>query len=89
MALSTGIVWLSLALGLFEAPCYAGVVQPRDAVPDGYIAPPYYPSPHGGWSQSWQDSYARAQKLVSQMTLAEKANITGGVGMYMGKIFLL
>ncbi|KAK1754518.1 glycoside hydrolase superfamily [Echria macrotheca] len=84
-AFGVGSVWLSLGLTLLlQVPCLANPVQPRDRVPDGYYAPPYYPAPHGGWVPSWQQSYAKAQKLVSQMTLAEKTNITGGVGMYMG-----
>lgn len=85
MGFGTGVFWLSLGLGLFEVPCDAGRVRPRDDVPNGFVAPPYYPAPHGGWTPSWKDSYAKAQKLVSQMTLAEKTNITGGVGIYMGK----
>lgn len=28
----------------------------------------------------WEDAYARAQAFVSQLTLAEKVNITTGVG---------
>ncbi|KAK5661542.1 hypothetical protein OQA88_11446 [Cercophora sp. LCS_1] len=84
MGFGTGIFWLSVALSLFETPCDAGRVRPRDDIPNGFVAPPYYPAPHGGWVTSWRDSYAKAQKLVSQMTLAEKTNITGGVGIYMG-----
>lgn len=86
MAAIANALWLSLGLSLFQVPCDAGLVRPRDRVPDGYYALPYYPAPHGGWVPSWQESYAKAQQLVSQMTLAEKTNITGGVGMYMGKL---
>ncbi|EFX04545.1 beta-glucosidase [Grosmannia clavigera kw1407] len=58
----------------------------RDAVPAGFVAAPYYPAPHGGWTADadWTASYAKAQALVAQMTLAEKANITSGSGFYMG-----
>ena len=42
---------------------------------------PYYPSP---WmdpnADGWQDAYAKAKAFVSQMTLAEKVNLTTGVG---------
>lgn len=48
-----------------------GVVQQRYAVPPGYYSPSYYPAPHGGWAPSWQESYAKAQALVGNMTLAE------------------
>ncbi len=85
MAFGNGVVWLALALSFFETPCHAGPLRARDDVPQGFYAPPYYPAPHGGWVASWRDSYAKAQKLVSQMTLAEKTNITAAVGIYMGK----
>ncbi|KAK0643033.1 glycosyl hydrolase family 3 N terminal domain-containing protein [Cercophora newfieldiana] len=83
MAFSARLLWLLLCLGILE--CHAGTVLPRDAVPRGFSAIPYYPAPHGGWVPSWKDSYAKAQALVSQMTLAEKTNITGGAGIYMGE----
>lgn len=85
MEFGARILWLSLGLGILEGTCHAGAVLPRDAVPRGFEAISYYPAPHGGWVPSWKDSYAKAQALVSQMTLAEKTNITGGSGMYMGE----
>lgn len=47
---------------------------------DPFHSPPYYPAPKGGWAPTWAASYAKAQALVSQMTLAEKVNVTTGVG---------
>lgn len=86
MGFTCSIRLLSLALCLLlQRPSHAVTLHPRDAVPGGFEARPYYPAPHGGWVPSWKYSYAKAQKLVSQMTLAEKTNITGGVGIYMGK----
>ncbi|KAI0013567.1 glycoside hydrolase family 3 protein [Xylariaceae sp. FL0662B] len=42
---------------------------------------PYYPSP---WmnptAQGWEDAYAKAKDFVSRLTLAEKVNLTTGVG---------
>lgn len=42
---------------------------------------PFYPSP---WmdpnADGWQAAYAQAKAFVSQMTLAEKVNLTTGVG---------
>ncbi|KAI2615523.1 glycoside hydrolase family 3 protein [Hypoxylon sp. NC1633] len=42
---------------------------------------PHYPSP---WmnptAQGWEDAYAKAKEFVSQLTLAEKVNLTTGVG---------
>ncbi|KAK5076641.1 hypothetical protein LTR51_002324 [Lithohypha guttulata] len=43
-------------------------------------SPPWYPSPNGGTVSTWADSYAKAQKLVEQMTLVEKVNVTTGTG---------
>jgi beta-glucosidase len=48
-----------------------------------YSSPPYYPTPKGGWLAEWRDSYAKAQALVAQMTLAEKVNLTTGTGLFM------
>ncbi|KAF3913937.1 Beta-glucosidase [Orbilia brochopaga] len=45
---------------------------------------PYYPTPRGGWVQSWQDSYAQAAKLVDAMDVTEKVNLTTGIGWSMG-----
>lgn len=50
--------------------------QKRDSVPAGYTAAPYYPAPPGGWVNEWKASYAKAQLVVENMTLAEKINMT-------------
>jgi hypothetical protein len=85
MVFRAAATWLPLVLSPFAAhPALARTVGPRDAVPDGYHADPYYPTPHGGWIDSWKEAYDKAYALVSQMTLAEKTNITAGVGIYMG-----
>lgn len=55
------------------------------AANSGYVAAPYYPAPYTGWVDSWSDSVQKAKALVDTMTLAEKANITAGTGIYMGK----
>ncbi|KAI0471895.1 glycoside hydrolase family 3 protein [Xylariaceae sp. FL0804] len=59
-------------------------VEARDALPAGYVAAPYYPAPFGGWTDDWSASYEKAVAMVSNMTLAEKVNITAGSGLYMG-----
>ncbi|KAJ5380945.1 beta-glucosidase [Penicillium cataractarum] len=56
----------------------------RDSAPEGYDSPPYYPTPYGGWASDWTSAYAKAQQVVSNMTLAEKVNLTTGTGFYMG-----
>ncbi|KAL3495504.1 putative beta-glucosidase E [Aspergillus germanicus] len=44
----------------------------------------YFPTPKGGTLKNWADSYEKAAKLVGQMTLVEKINITTGTGWMMG-----
>lgn len=62
----------------------ANPIAERDPVPAGYVAAPYYPTPPGGWVSSWSASYAKAQAVVANMTLAEKVNLTTGTGLLMG-----
>ncbi|KAI0593086.1 glycoside hydrolase family 3 protein [Biscogniauxia sp. FL1348] len=83
MEASSGFRSLSLLL-LLAASSSASVIQRRDPVPAGYVAAPYYPAPYGGWDDSWGESYSKAVEMVSQMTLAEKVNITAGTGFFMG-----
>ena len=85
MVYHTSAIWLSLALNTFASVSLARSVGPRDPVPKGYHAAPYYPAPHGGWLYSWREAYTKAHALVSQMTLAEKTNITSGTGIFMGR----
>ncbi|KAF3770909.1 family 3 glycoside hydrolase [Cryphonectria parasitica EP155] len=73
-----------LAASLFTAASSADSVSPRDAVPSGFVAAPYYPAPYTGWIANWTESVEKAKALVDTMTLAEKANITAGTGIYMG-----
>lgn len=56
----------------------------RDELPDGHFSPPYYPTPKGGWVPEWLDAYTKAEAVVSNMTLAEKVNLTTGTGFFMG-----
>lgn len=51
---------------------------------DGYASPPFYPTPHGGWAPEWAEAYEKAYQVVSNMTLAEKVNLTTGTGFFMG-----
>ena len=76
---------LSLLLLTAAGAASGAAVAPRDPVPDGYVAAPYYPAPHGGWADDWAESYTKAVDLVSRMTLAEKTNITAGTGQFMGE----
>ncbi|OQE16274.1 hypothetical protein PENFLA_c028G01569 [Penicillium flavigenum] len=49
-----------------------------------FRAVPWYPTPLGGTSELWKESYAKAQEMVREMTLAEKVNVTTGTGWQMG-----
>lgn len=60
-------------------------IDKRIPVPAGYVAHPYYPAPHGGWAPDWAESYRKASLIVSNLTLAEKTNITAGTGIFMGR----
>lgn len=48
------------------------------------LSPAWYPTPLGGTSKNWEESYKKAAMMVSNMTLAEKVNITTGTGWRMG-----
>jgi beta-glucosidase len=87
---------ISLGLALVRTPNYAADIKraqqlqgssknKRNSVPAGYVAAPYYPTPPGGWVSNWTAAYAKAQKVVANMTLAEKVNVTTGVGENMGR----
>jgi beta-glucosidase len=87
---------VSLGLALVRTPNYAADIKraqqlqgssknKRNSVPAGYVAAPYYPTPPGGWVSNWTAAYAKAQKVVANMTLAEKVNLTTGVGENMGR----
>jgi hypothetical protein len=58
----------------------SAAIDRRLDVPAGYVAAPYYPAPHGGWTSDWSESYRKASLIVSNLTLAEKTNITAGTG---------
>lgn len=73
------LVSISLIIKL-PASLRAETLEARDAVPSGYVAAPYYPTPQGGWAADWTASYAKAASLVQNMTLAEKVNLTAGTG---------
>lgn len=74
-----------LAAALFATGSSGTKVGPRDSLPSGYVAAPYYPAPYTGWVADWTDSVQKAKALVDTMTLAEKANITAGTGIFMGE----
>ncbi|KAF2751699.1 glycoside hydrolase family 3 protein [Sporormia fimetaria CBS 119925] len=75
----------SLTVFALSSSVYGVAVNKRLPVPAGYVAPPYYPAPHGGWTPDWSESYRKASLIVSGLTLAEKANITAGTGIFMGR----
>ncbi|CUM55871.1 uncharacterized protein AC631_05369 [Debaryomyces fabryi] len=45
-------------------------------------SPPFYPSPLGGRIENvWLDAYSQAREIVETLNIAEKVNITTGIGM--------
>ncbi|KAH7418192.1 glycoside hydrolase superfamily [Cadophora sp. MPI-SDFR-AT-0126] len=94
--ISVFLTVLSLSSALVNRPDFASDIlflqnqaesplEKRDDVPAGFVASPYYPTPKGGWIPSWSASYAKAQLVVANMTLAEKVNLTTGTGLLMGR----
>ncbi|OJJ86130.1 beta-glucosidase [Aspergillus glaucus CBS 516.65] len=77
------LVSLFISFTAFASPLIDAPLIARDSN-DGYAAIPYYPAPKGGWVSSWSDAYEKAQQVVSNMTLAEKVNLTTGTGIFMG-----
>ncbi|KAF2192781.1 glycoside hydrolase family 3 protein [Zopfia rhizophila CBS 207.26] len=76
---------ISLILLSISSCTFGAALDRRIPVPDGFVAPSYYPTPHGGWTADWGESYRKAALLVSNMTLVEKTNITAGTGIFMGR----
>ncbi|KAA8569017.1 hypothetical protein EYC84_000690 [Monilinia fructicola] len=62
--------------------CYQGITQAQEVITDDTYfygqSPPVYPSPEMPGNGSWASAYSKAVALVSQMTLAERANLTVG-----------
>jgi beta-glucosidase len=53
-------------------------LRSRDALA---FSEPHYPSPWmDAQANGWEDAYAKAKAFVEQLTLAEKVNLTTGVG---------
>ena len=84
--------WAHLALVSLFTPLLLASPVPDESdstqlhkrVAEGYESPPYYPTPPGGWVADWSEAYSKAHYLVSNMTLAEKVNLTTGTGFFMG-----
>ncbi|KAI8459186.1 beta glucosidase precursor [Phakopsora pachyrhizi] len=55
------------------------VVEPPPGFEE-WVSPVVLPSPIQDGSMGWADSLARAKKLVAQMTVEEKVNLTTGAG---------
>ncbi|WQF82646.1 Putative glycoside hydrolase, family 3, glycoside hydrolase family 3 domain, immunoglobulin [Colletotrichum destructivum] len=72
------IMWIVISVG--GAVMYKKF---KGAPPTG-LSPPWYPTPKGGISKNWAESYRKAGEMVSKMTLPEKVNITTGTGWMMG-----
>ncbi|CAN8100736.1 unnamed protein product [Discula destructiva] len=72
------IIWLILGTG------GAVVYNKFKKAPPYGQSPSWYPTPKGGSASTWAESYEKAAKMVGNMTLAEKVNVTTGTGWMMG-----
>jgi len=77
------LVSLFTSFGAVASPLADSPLIARDSN-DAYTSIPYYPAPEGGWVSTWSNAYEKAQQVVSNMTLAEKVNLTTGTGIFMG-----
>ncbi|KAG9516691.1 putative beta-glucosidase, partial [Aureobasidium melanogenum] len=80
------------AQGGYPVPPVAGLPFPGTNYPGSEVpyavagaqfnetSPPYYPSPWGTGAGEWASAYEKAIAFVSKLTLAEKVNLTTGVG---------
>ena len=71
----TAVLVSALIILIVSASWIFGWYAPEDG-----LSPPWYPSPQGGTLESWKESYDKASKMVAEMTLVEKVNITTGTG---------
>lgn len=74
---------VAICVVLFSATGLFGYEKYKEEPPYGQ-SPPWYPSPRGGTARQWADSYEKAARMVSRMTLPEKVNVTTGTGWGMG-----
>ncbi|KAF7880171.1 uncharacterized protein EAF01_012066 [Botrytis porri] len=67
---------------LFTALCGSSITNAQDVITDDTYSygqsPPVYPSPEMPRNGSWASAYSKTVGLVSQMTMAERANLTVG-----------
>ncbi|PYH89031.1 putative beta glucosidase [Aspergillus ellipticus CBS 707.79] len=78
------MILLYLTLSCLISWTLAAQRSPHHPRADAAYSPPYYPAPNGGWLSEWTSAYEKAQKIVGNMTLAEKVNLTTGTGEFMG-----
>ena len=74
------LTFLLLAASTVAASPVELVKKQDEPAPVNFHSPPYYPAPKGGWAPTWTEAYRKAKLLVEQMTLAEKVNVTTGIG---------
>ncbi|KAL5478754.1 hypothetical protein ACEPAI_2031 [Sanghuangporus weigelae] len=78
------LIGLASVLALVVVIVSAGGTVVYITAPKNGLSPPWYPSPPGGTLPSWKTSYEKAARLVNQMSLIEKVNVTTGTGWQMG-----
>jgi hypothetical protein len=71
---------LSVVLAIFLGAAIGGGAWVYKSAPKDGLSPPWYPTPLGGTTKSWEESYKKARQMVGDMSLVEKVNITTGTG---------
>jgi beta-glucosidase len=71
---------ISVVLAIVLSAALGGGAWVYKSAPKDGLSPPWYPTPLGGTVKSWEASYEKARQMVGKMSLAEKVNITTGIG---------
>ncbi|MCJ1478274.1 hypothetical protein MMC13_006951 [Lambiella insularis] len=84
MSITTVIMFPEPSVVSYPSATYPNATSPNPITIAGSVSfqlsPPSYPAPWVSGLGDWGASIAKAQALVAQMTLAEKVNLTTGVG---------
>lgn len=71
---------ISIVVAVILGAAIGGGAWVYKSAPKDGLSPPWYPTPLGGKVKSWEESYEKARRMVGDMSLVEKVNITTGTG---------
>ena len=72
--------FITIVIAVILAAAIGGGAWVYKSAPKDGLSPPWYPTPLGGTTKSWEESYGKARQMVGDMSLVEKVNITTGTG---------